>query len=342
MSEQFNSHRRFKLSAPKGVWVQGIATALILSVSVSGCAGDKKDISSSNAGKDTTLGTKESVGEKDVSKNSETKKAEDTGDQSREKTAEKRKEIISEAVSTLRETQNALKSLDEGKNAEALSAIEKATGKLEIILAREPELALAPIDVKVSRLNLYASIDEVKKAKKEAERLLKDGRVQDARGILRDLGYETVISTSSLPLAGYPEALKKAASLIDDGKPDKAKEVLQTALNTLVVTDYVIPIPVVKAKVSLEEAEKLAKKESRSGDENTKLSSLLNEADKTITFAEELGYGKRKDFADFHKEISEIRKKTSEGKSGDGFFEKIKGYIGSMTKDSQHKDQPSK
>ena len=59
----------------------------------------------------------------------------ETTKRSAQKTTDKRKEIVSEAVSTLRETQDALKLLDDGKSKEALYAVERATGKLEIILA---------------------------------------------------------------------------------------------------------------------------------------------------------------------------------------------------------------
>ena len=64
-----------------------------------------------------------------------------------DQTAEKRKEMMEEARSAIRETENALKALDEKKNKDALAALERTAGKLTIILAREPELALAPSDV---------------------------------------------------------------------------------------------------------------------------------------------------------------------------------------------------
>lgn len=61
--------------------------------------------------------------------------------------AEKRKKIMADAVTAVNETKKALKLLDEKKTDEALAALERATGKLELILARDPELALAPVDV---------------------------------------------------------------------------------------------------------------------------------------------------------------------------------------------------
>ena len=275
--------------------------------------------------------------DKDTAKADNEKAKTEAKTKSHEKASEKRKEIVDEALTTLRETKIALKALDEGKSKEALAALEKATGKLEIILARNPELALAPVDVEMKVYDLYGSLDTIKSAKKAIEENLKSGQLQVARNLLNKLVSETVISTINLPLASYPEALKKAAKLIDDGKTDEAKETLQTAINTLVVTDIVIPIPVVKAKKFLKEAEKLAEEKKRTEDQEKHLSDLLTAADTEIQFAEELGYGKKKDFSDFHKEIKEIRAKTSGGKSGAGFFDKIKRFINSMTKDSQQK-----
>ncbi len=252
-----------------------------------------------------------------------------------DQTAEKRKEIVNEAVTALRETHNALKALDEEKSKEALSALEKATGKLEIILARDPTLALAPTGVTAVTQNVLGSLKAVKDARKDAKNMLDDGKVQEARRLLRGLASETVISTTNIPLATYPLAIKSAAKLIDEGKTEEAKNVLQTALNTMVITQKVIPLPVVSAEALLAEAETLAENKERTEDENQRLSGLLEAAEVEIKFAQALGYGQKKDFERFYDEIGAIQEKTSGGKSGVGFFDKIKGFMGSMTTDSQ-------
>lgn len=261
----------------------------------------------------------------------------ETTKRSEQKTTDKRKEIVSDAVSTLRETQDALKLLDEAKSKEALSAVERATGKLEIVLARDPKVSLVPIDVKVVTSDIYSSLDAIKKAKQDAEKALKEGRVQDARNLLAALASETVISTTNIPLATYPSALKKAAKLIDENKSAEAKTVLQTALDTMVVTDVVVPLPVVGARINLEKAEDLAKKKNRTEQENKELSDRVAAADTQIKYAQELGYGQKADFDSFHKQIAEIKTKTASGKSGTNLFDQIKTYMDSMTKSSQHK-----
>ncbi len=240
------------------------------------------------------------------------------------KTSENRQKIVEEAVAALNETKNALAALDANKKAEAIAALGKVVGQLEIIIAREPELAFAPIDVRVTTHDLYASLKTIELAKKEAEDLLEDGEVQKARILLKDLASEIVISVVNLPLATYPDAIKAVIPLIDKDKFDEAKAALQAALNTLVVTTHVIALPVIRAEQMLIEAEKLAETEKRSDKDNKVLSDLLQNARFQLEMAAALGYGDKKEYKDFYKQIEEIQKKTDDGKSGKGFFEKVK------------------
>jgi len=102
-----------------------------------------------------------------------------------------------------------------------------------------------------------------------------------------------------------------------------------------VVANNIIPIPVVTARQLLKEAETLAEKKDRSAEENTRLKDLLNASHQEIDMAQALGYGTKKDFDLFYKELSQIEDKTSDGKSGMGFFEKIKSSMTAMFDESQ-------
>ncbi|MEZ0225661.1 MAG: YfdX family protein [Alphaproteobacteria bacterium] len=252
-----------------------------------------------------------------------------------DQTAEKRKQTLSEAIDAIDDTIAALKALDAKNSKLALDNLKKATGKLEIILARDPGLALAPANVSAATYDLLAGLDDVKKVRREVEDLIDDGHLQEARRIMAHLASETVISTSNIPLATYPLAIKDAAKLIDEGKTEEAKVVLQGALNTIVVTERVMPLPVVKAQAFLKQAESLAENKERKPEQSKEMEELLTAAETEIKFAQELGYGQKEDFEHFYDEITEIRKKTSDGKSGMGFFEKIKGFMSSMTESSQ-------
>jgi hypothetical protein len=245
---------------------------------------------------------------------------------------QKRKEIIDEAVAAVTETKNALKALEEKKTKDALAALERATGKLNIVLAREPKLSLAPVEVEVIAHDIYTTVDAIKKVRKQAEEYLDDGQVQKARMLLRDLASELDISVVSLPLKTYPAAIAAVTPLIDQGKIEDAKLALEAALNTLVITDHIIALPILRADMKLAKADALAQKEGRSEEDNKNLAKLLNEAREQLKFAEALGYGTKKDHKMLYSEIDTIESKTKGGKSGKGFFANVKEHLSELSR----------
>ena len=48
-----------------------------------------------------------------------------------------------------------------------------------------------------------------------------------------------------------------------------------------------------------------------------------------------LGYGTRQDFKDLYAQLDKIKDKTSNGKSGTGFFDEIKSFLTSLVNSSQ-------
>lgn len=244
--------------------------------------------------------------------------------------AEKHKKLVKDAVSALAETKQALSLLEEKKTEEALEALAKVTGKLELVVAREPMLVLAPIDVSIASYDLLASADTVNTVVDAAKELLDDGEVQLARPLLKELASEMVISTTNIPLASYPDAIKAVTPLIDAGKIDEAKTALHMALSTLVVTNEVIPLPTLRAQVLLANAEELAQKTERTDEENDTLSKQLKSARDQLKLAEALGYGNKKSYKPMYKEIEKIEKQSSKGKEGKGWFDKIKTQLNNL------------
>lgn len=257
--------------------------------------------------------------------------------QSKKEASEKRKKIMQEAVDALAETKKALQFLEENKTKEALAALETATGKMVLIVARDPDLALAPVDVNVMTHDLYATADAIKAAIKQAKDMLGEGAVQDARSLLTGLASEIVISVDNIPLATYPDAIKAITPLIDEGKLEEAKTELQKVLNTIVVTRTVIPLPIIRAEEQLKEAEKLTENKKRTDEENTKLTELLSKAREQLEIAEILGYGTKDCFKPMHEQIQEITRKTEGGKSGMGYFDKLKKSVSEVMMEYYHK-----
>ena len=247
----------------------------------------------------------------------------DVKDKGRKEAGKKRETIVKEAVSALEQTKKVIEALDKKKKQEALDALALVTGKLEIVLARDPGLANAPIDVRMEQYDLYATIDVIKDAIKEAQDLLDDGEVQKARAILAGLASEIDIVVTSMPLATYADGIKSVAKLVEEEKYTEAKERIYDLLGTLVVTRNIIPLPLVRAEELLKKASKLAETKDRTEKQNEELSSLLDKARYQIEMAEVLGYGEKKEYKKFYAQIKEIKKKTSDGKFGTGFFDKI-------------------
>lgn len=254
----------------------------------------------------------------------------DVNAESAKQAEERRKKITKDAISAVQETKNALKLLDEKKVDEALAALEKVTGKLELIVARDPKLSLAPIDVAVNTYDLIALPSTVKAMVKQAENHLEDYEVQAARKLLENLVSEIVISTTSIPLATYPDAIKAIAPLIDTGKIDEAKHELQLALNTLVITDRIIPLPVLRAETLLKDAEELSEKKDRTEEDNKKLEELFTEIQTQLEMAELLGYANKKDMKAINEELKKIKTKSAGQKSGEGWYDKIKNQVSDL------------
>ncbi len=244
--------------------------------------------------------------------------------------ADKRKQVLDEDVSALALTKSALAALDEKESARALATLAEVTGKLELIVAREPTLALAPVDVRTIVHDLFANTETVEAMTDEALDALKHGEVQRARRVLALLASEIVIAVTNIPLATYPAAVKSVVPLIDQGKIEEAKAALQLALGTLVETLSVIPLPILRAKLLVKRAETLTEDGQRSEASGERLQDLLNEARQQLEMAELLGYGKKKDFEPLYSELKKVKEKTAGGGSGKGWLDEIKARLSKL------------
>jgi len=243
---------------------------------------------------------------------------------------ETQRKAVKNAVDALQATQNAITMLDKKDSKKAVEYLEKAIGKVEVVLALSPDLALAPVSISSEVVEIDSDIKTVRKSIRDSIKLLELGRVQDARLIISNLASEIIIHISQLPLGTYPQAIKKAVPLIEKGKLKEAKAVLLLALDTVIVEDRVIPLPIVRAEDYLAQAEKMAEKAKRTKEEEDKLIKLLKSTRTELEFAEVLGYGKSSDYKEFYNQISEISSKTKGGKYGTGFFDKIKKTISKL------------
>lgn len=215
------------------------------------------------------------------------------------------KEIAEEAFATIDETYSIIKMLDAGKSKEAEQSLYALIGKMETLVAADPELSLTPVGIDVRTEGTISDINSIKAITKAAKAAVKKGYYQEARSLLNDLSSEEIVSTYYIPLATYPDGLRQAALEVKSGKLDMAKGTLLTLLNAVVIEENVLPIPVLVAEQFVMEAATMdmGKKEDRD-----EMLVLLENADYNLKLAEALGYGKRNsDFKDLAKSIKTLK-----------------------------------
>lgn len=112
-------------------------------------------------------------------------------------------------------------------------------------------------------------------------------------------------------LAKSKDALKAITPLIDAGKITEAKRELQAEPSTVVVTDQIVPLPVLRSEALLGHAETLAEKEARTDAENVELSSKLAAIRNQLEMAQLLGYGEKGNYKALYKQLKQIEEKQT-------------------------------
>ncbi len=223
----------------------------------------------------------------------------------------------------------AIKLLDENKDKEALAELQAATGKFDVALAANPELALVPVDSFVKINELVTTPEKLKAQLKLAKKMLADGKVQVARELLEAMRDELRISIVYLPMGTYPDAIKLATKYLLKEKRDDAKAILITAINTLVTEDEIIPLGLIRSKSLVDQASKLDKKTEK----NT-VQELLKSAKEQLEIAKLLGYTDENSKAyENLKDQIEVLEKEIKGKNAvEKLYEKIAKSFNALIK----------
>lgn len=171
--------------------------------------------------------------------------------------------IVEEAVEAVSLTQETLSLLGQDKKDDAVKTLEKAIGKMEVVLSHPNAPALLPLDASVVVNEFSGTAHDAENAVITAIALLEKSRVQDARLIIEPLKDEIDVITINMPLASYPAALKLAAKYLHEEKADEAKKVLAAALGTFVEVDIVTPLGIVEAQDLIAAAKDVAKTDKK-------------------------------------------------------------------------------
>ena len=232
------------------------------------------------------------------------------------------KKHILEALEAISETQSAVDAIKKNDTQAAIDTLAKAVGKLELVLARYPNDSLILADSYVQTFSLMTNLKSAKWAHKRVKKLVADDDLQDARRLLDNMGSEIRITYVYIPMKTYPDAIKEAARLLDNGKSKEAQRVLERALNTLVIEERSIPIPLIDAMALTDAASQIA------DSSKTKALELLNNAHTQLLLAKELGYRPHeKIYKRLNKEIKELESKLKKGEKTKGVFDRLKADL---------------
>jgi hypothetical protein len=262
-----------------------------------------------------------------------TKKVENAQDNYIDERVEK---VTKEAVETINLVSEVITLLDKKEKEKAIEKIAEVLGKLEVLVARDPNLQLVPVDVKESVVDFPGTVEDIKVAKEEVVKLIKNSDLQKARDIMLNLASELDIFVTALPIGTYPVALKAIVPLIEQEKFEDAKKLLVEALETLVIEKIVIPLPILRAEQSIIRANEIANSKEPKKEE---LKELLAYAKEQLELGEALGYGKIEiDYKDLYEEISKLEELLEGEESTKDIFKTLKEKLSSiMTKFNQPK-----
>ncbi len=238
------------------------------------------------------------------------------------------KSLDDDAIAAVQQTERALVAIAEDRVDEALSALEQATGKINILLSRNPEAALIPVNVQVNVIDTAPeNIGDIAVLRDAAEIAVDINDLPGARTLLDSLRSEIRVRIYHLPLGTYPEALREAARLLDQKKIDDAGTVLLVALNTLAIVDQVTPLPLLLARAAVNTAQEQAQSDKEAA------RTLLETASHELERAMELGY--TPEDADYHalnEEIKNLRKQLKSNEDTTSLFSRVKDKLASLTR----------
>ncbi len=237
--------------------------------------------------------------------------------------------LVQEALESLKLSAKAVDELNQNKVDDAKKTVELALGKLESILVAEHTPKLLPIENQIVIKNFVGTSEDVKKALAEVKKLLALGKVQEAGELLISLQSEIDITTVSLPLASYPDALKLASKYLIEKHPAKAKHVLEIALNTFAQDEQIIPIPLINALELVHVASTIAK-----NDKEQALKHLAMAKD-DLKKAELLGYVSSSTTT--YKQLEDLIEKTEKEVKGPNKAEKLFKELGEKLKEFKEK-----
>lgn len=241
---------------------------------------------------------------------------------------EGKKGLDQEAVVAVNDTQKAIDAIAADKSDHALAAIEEATGKINILLARNPANAFIPVSLAVDIIDVAPHDTKlIRQVASDASAAVGAKDYPSARVLLYSLTSEIRSRTFNLPLATYPDALKEAARLLDQKKDQDASNVLLTALNTLVAVDKVTPLPLILSREALRAAKENSQKDKATAQ------ILVQTAKNELGRSKELGYAAHApEYDALNADITSLEKQLKGNRDATAVFAKLEDKLSGFLK----------
>ena len=231
--------------------------------------------------------------------------------------------LVKEAINSLKEAHDAYVALGKKDAKEATKKLESALGKLEVILSAKDAPKLLPIDSIVAVHEYMGTSKDIELALAAVPTLLAQNKVQEAREVMIPLQSEIDVTTVSLPLGSYPDALKLAAKYVHEDKLDKAQEVLGVALSSFAQVTEIIPIPLLKATDLIAASSAIAK------EDKTRALAYLDGASESLKVAHKLGYVSKSEttYKMLQEQIAAVQKEIKGPNKAEKLFETLKSSL---------------
>ena len=239
-----------------------------------------------------------------------------------------RQHLAREAVEAQEAMLTAIYQLANHDKDGAYKSLTTASGKLDVLLARDPHLSMLPVDVRATTTDLKADPKAVKETLSQVRAKLAAGKIQEARTMLEPLTSEIRISTDYMPMETYPKAIKEATRDTQAGNTDAAAQILADTLSSLVTKVNVIPLPPLKAESDVQDAETMFQADPVKNKQAAL--DLLKHASQQLELGSLLGYG---DFKTVKQEMDSVKHKVQGGSAENGLFGRLK----SLLKDARSK-----
>ena len=236
--------------------------------------------------------------------------------------------IHHQAVHIVLKICEALQQLEIGDPAAAQQQLNGALEKLNELIEKHPTLQSVPVMVVNVVNDQLTNYDVIQHRKEEIDKQWQLGRIQQVRRLLK--GYVSDISIKSLnmPVEVFVQGIQGINQLLTQNQVEKAKHVIEVLLESILVANYTIPLPLYRAELMITKAEGLTRQVSNNQKVDVaQLHLLLSNAKYQLKLAETLGYGTPKRYTMFYQAIDGIKSLVNANQQTTNLFSKLRFAI---------------